>query len=420
VYREDLNATEWTLSNGIKVVTQFTDNKEDEIMFSAFSWGGYNVFDTENLVMAEMIPVGMSTGGIAEFTSTDLKKQLTGTQFRIYPWMNDEEEGIFGSSTKKDLETALQMIHLYFTNQGTDHSQFSGIVERQKQVLMNKQSDPRTTMRDSITAITNNYHPRKMPRNVEDYDAVKADQTFAMARERYAQPEHFTFLFLGAIDNAALKPLLEQYIGSLPVSGQADDQLKDWHIRPPKGVTQKSFTRAMETPKSTVFVSYHGEADYSAENQQYLSAISYILKMRFVESVREDEGGSYGVGVYGSLKNKPVPSYSMNMQFDCDPEKADHLKGVLQNDIKKLMEEGPTAEELQKTKEYLIKDKENNLKQNYFMLDQLREAYKSGQYFISNDNYDKVVEGLSRESIKKKANEFLKADSRIEIVMKPE
>lgn len=420
VYREDLNATEWTLSNGIKVITQFTENKEDEIMFSAFSWGGYNVFDTENLVMAEMIPVGMSTGGIAEFTSTDLKKQLTGKQFRIYPWMNDNEEGLFGSTTKKDLESALQMVHLYFTDQGKDHSQFSGIVERQKQVLMNKQSDPRTTMRDSITAITNNYHPRKMPRNVVDYDAVKADQTFAMARERYAQPEHFTFLFLGAIDNETIKPLIEQYIGSLPISKEADDQLKDWNIRPPKGITQKSFTRAMETPKSTVFVSYHGEADYTAENQQYHNAIRYILRMRFVESVREDEGGSYGVSVYGSLKNKPVPSYSMNMQFDCDPEKADHLKGVLQNDINKLIEEGPTAEEVQKTKEYLIKDKETNLKQNYFMLDQLREAYKSGHYFISEKNFDKVIEGFTQETIQKKAKELLKSDSRIEIVMKPE
>ena len=110
----------------------------------------------------------------------------------------------------------------------------------------------------------------------------------------------------------------------------------------------------------------------------------------------------------------------MNMQFDCDPEKADHLKGVLQNDIKNLIEEGPTAEEVQKTKEYLIKDKENNLKQNYFMLEKLREAYKSGHYFISENNYDKVIEGFTQESIQKKAMELLKSDSRIEIVMKPE
>ena len=419
-HREDLDVTEWTLSNGIKVVTQFTENKEDEVMLSAFSWGGYNVFDTEKLVMAEMISTSMRTGGIADFTSTDLKKQLTGKQFRIYPWINDYEEGFFGTTTKKDLESALQMVHLYFTDQGNDHSQFSGIVERQKQVLMNKQSDPRTTMRDSIKAITNNYHPRKMPRNVEDYDMVKADQTFAMASERYSQPEHFTFLFLGAIDKEILMPLLEKYLGSLPVSGKSDDQITDWNITPPEGITQKTFTRAMETPKSTVFVSFHGKTAYTPENVRYHSAIRYILNMRFVESVREDEGGSYGVGVYGNIKPIPEPTYTMNMQFDCDPEKAEHLKQVLFNDIKNLLEEGPTAEEVIKAKEYFIKQKATNMKDNYFLLEQLRNAYKNGHYQISKENYDNIVNNFTAESIQAKAKELLIDDSRIEIIMKPE
>jgi zinc protease len=421
-FNNKFNATEWTLANGIKVVLQPTDNKEDEVMISGFSWGGYNVFDTEKLVMASMIPTSMRTGGISDITSTNLKKLLTGKQFRIYPWLNDDEEGFFGTTSLKDMETALQMIHLYFTDQGEDYSQFSGIVERQKQVLINKQSDPRNTMRDSIQTITNNYHPRKKPRTVEDYNGVDAEETFKMAELRYTQPEHFTFIFLGSIDKDQLKPLVEKYLGSLKPSGKSDDELKNWDVNSPKGVVKRHFKRAMETPKSTVFVRYHGNAEFTPENKQYLNAIRYILRMRFVESVREDEGGSYGGGVWGDIYNLPkVPSrYTMNMQFDCDPEKADHLITVLYNDIHKLVKEGPTAEELQKTKEYFIKNKETNMKQNYFMIENLRGAYKNGYYAISKENYDDIVNNLTVKEIQKKAKSFFNEKQRIEIVMKPE
>lgn len=410
--------TEWTMANGAKVIWKHTDNKDDEIRMTAFSDGGSSLIATEDLPSSSMATTCFREGGLGELSKIDLKKHMTGKVVSVYPWIGGTSEGLSGNSSVKDFESMLQLTYMYFVSPRKDEEAYKGYVNRYSSFLENKKLEPRYTMMDSVNVICSNYSKRNTPVSTEYLEKADFEKSFAIATDRIKDASDFTFIFVGNVDKDEMKPLVEKYIGGIPDIDR-EETWKDWGVRAPEGICKKRFSRSMKLPRTTTHIRYHGEIDNSPANKFCVNALSYILRIRYVEKVREDEGGSYGVSVWGSINNKPEDLYQFRIQYDCNPDDVDKLNAIIYKEIEDMKANGPTEEEVNKAKEYFLKNKSERLKDNRFILSLVQNYYENGYYSYSKENYEDNIEKLNNESLKAMAGQLF-GDDMVEIVMMPE
>ena len=414
----DLGIVVWTLSNGAKVVLKKTDFKEDEILFEAFGFGGSSLVDLESLPSADMTTTIVSQGGIAEFDNITLQKMMAGKMLRLSPYINNTTQGLRGSTSPQDLETFMQLLYLYIEQPRFDKEAGGAYMSRIIAWLQNTSSDPQTIANDSIQFLMADRNPRRTPMNVDKLNKVDFEKIVEIYNDRFSDGADFRFYFVGNIDEAKLKPLVETYIGGLTTSSK-NEMWKDNNVRPPAANAENEFKVSMEIPKATVFVNYNDNFDYTADNLVYLQAIKYILSLRYTETIREEEGGSYGVGVWTSASKFPYEGFKLNMKFDCDPERAEYLMSIVYQEVEKLQKTGPSEVDVHKTIEYFLKTREEKLKENSFWLSSLVSIDKNGLNTISSANYEKIVKGMTSAKIQKFCKKIFKSSKNIEVVMLP-
>ena len=245
-----IGVTELTLSNGVKVELKPTDFKNDEISFQAFSPGGSSLYSDAEYESANRASSLIYYSGVADYSSIQLNKYLTGKKVRVNPYIGERTEGISGSATPKDLETALQLVYLYFTQPRKDVEVFKGLLSQEKASLANRSNDPPSVFSDTVSAVLGNYSIRRTGPSIEKYDKINLDKAFEIYKDRFADASDFTFTFVGSFEVEKLKPLLEQYLGSLPSTKRVENA-RDLGIHIPAGKIQKRVFKGQEQ-KSTV------------------------------------------------------------------------------------------------------------------------------------------------------------------------
>ena len=408
--------TEWTLSNGARVVIKKTDFKVDEIQLNAFSKGGVSLADIKNLPSASVASEFIPNGGAGEFSNVELTKMLTGKVVSVRPVIGESFEGFQGNSTPKDFETMLQLVYLYFTQPRQDEAAFNTLMDRYKGFLANASTDPRTAFRDSTTVMMGNRNPRVMPFNVQFLEKVTYKQSFDFYKDRFADASDFTFVFTGNINAEEAKGLIETYLGGLP-SIKRKEVAKDNGVRAPKGKVQNYFTKPLQTPKSSVYVALTGKADYNLENIVMIDVIKSILRNKYTEEIREKAGGTYSVGVRASIYDFPEQSFSAIINFDTDPKLRDNMILIVHNEIKNLMTQGPSEDNLLKAKEFLLKSYDQNQRENAYWSNVIRTKYESG--LDINSKYLEVVNAINVEKVKAAAKKFFEQGNVLEVVMSP-
>lgn len=415
---DELGITKWTLENGAVVILKQTDFKEDEILFNAYSFGGTSLLDLESIPSADMTTTLVSQSGISEFDNISLQKMMAGKVLRLDPYLSNITEGLRGSTSPEDLETFMQLLYLYFEQPRFDEEASGAYMSRITAWLQNTSTDPRTISRDSISFLMADRNPRKSPMNIDKLSKVEFEKIKVIYTDRFQDASDFRFYLVGNIDEAKLKPLVETYIGGI-TSESRNETWKDNNVRPPQNNAVNTFTVPMETPKATVFVNYNDAFKYTAENLVYLSAIRYILSLRYTETIREEEGGTYGVGVSVSTSKYPFEGFKLSMNFDCDPDRAEVLKAIVYAEVENLQKAGPKEVDVHKTIEYFIKTREEDLKENRFWLNALVSMDKNKLNTISASNYEKIVKDMTPEKIQKFSKMIFENSKNVEVVMMP-
>jgi len=417
---KDLGAIEWTLSNGVRVVIKQTDFKQDEIQMSAFSWGGESLVPTEDLMSAEFATTAINFMGIGDYSATDLQKALSGKTVSCNASINSLNESLRGSSSIKDFETMLQLVYLGFTAPRRDEEAFQTLINLVNNQLLNKEANPKAIFSDSVELMSSNHSPRTMLMTKENMQKVSLDKIMKIYSERFKNAADFTFFFVGNIDpaDAATKRLICTYLGGLKTS-RAREHFVDDGTRAPKGVQKNYFTRKMETNTASNRIQYTSyDFKYSLANAMNMEIIGRILSTRYLESIREREGGSYGVGTYGYFSANPVPEAGLLMQFDTDPEKQPRLMQIIHEEVNTIIENGPLASDLQKEKESMLKDLQEDLEKNGWWRTTLEIYYKLGVNRAT--EYKPVVENITAESVQETLRKLVGSGNMFEVVMLPE
>ena len=413
-----IGTKELILANGIKVIIKPTDFKEDEILINAFSNGGSSLYSAVDLPSAEFATTVVGRSGISEFSLVELQKMLTGKVVNINPYIGELYEGFKGNCSPADLETALQLINLYFTNPRFDEKATNAFMSRYKAYLQNKSLNPDAVFKDSISFILADRNPRKEPLNIDRLNKVNFEKAKEIYLDRFADASDFTFVFTGNIDLENSRSLIETYLGSLPTIDR-NETWKDNNVRYPEGKVKTVIEKDLETAKNSIYVNYNGNFEYNLENRLLLQAIKHVLDIRYTKSIREEEGGTYSVGIWNTSTEYPYESFSLNIKFDCDPEKAEKLKVIVFDEIDNLLKNGPDAEDLNKAKENFLKNRENSLKENKFWSRSIAFNIKHDENILDQEKYEELVKSITPDKIKKAANILLTQGNTIEIIMKP-
>jgi zinc protease len=416
---KSLGTTEWILSNGIKVIFKPTEFKQDEIRMSAFSKGGTSLVATEDLASAALATDIIEFSGLADFSMTQLQKVLVGKNVSIGPSISAYREEMNGSSTVKDLETLLQLNYLYFTAPRKDEKAFQSLKEILATQLANRSKNPKAIFGDSVAMIQNNYSPRTLIFDTKALGMVSLEKALEIYKQRFANPADFTFTFVGNIDpnDEQTKTIICKWIGGLKTKSKRET-IKDHGVRAPQGEFKSYFQRSMQTKTATNRIQYTSyDMPYTLANDLNMEMLGRILSTRYLESIREREGGSYGVGCSGIMDIQPVPRARLLMQFDTDPLKQAKLMSIIHEEVKTIAKDGPLATDLQKEKESMLKDYTENLEKNSYWGTVLYMYYMYGVNYIT--DYKKEVEALTEQSVQKTLQQLLKSGKMFEVVMFP-
>ena len=418
-YNETLGTTEWTLSNGVRVVVKPTTFKQDEILFKAFSQGGRSLVATTDLPSAILATDVVELGGLADMSATDLQKALTGKRVSVSPTISAYSEGVNGSSTVKDLETLLQLNYLYFTAPRRDEEAFQTLMSILDSQLANRDKNPKVAWSDSVQMMASNYSNRTMILNKDLLAKVSLDKALEVYKARFANPADFTFFFIGNIDptDKAFQAQVCTWLGGLKTSKKLEKAADD-KVRVATGVQKNYFTRPMETKTASNRIQYTSyDMPYTLANDLNMEMIGRILSTRYLESIREREGGSYGVGCAGGLNVYPVPTAYLLMQFDTDPEKQTKLMSIIHEEVNTIIENGPLAKDLNKEKESMLKDFQEDLEKNSYWDTALYMYYMYGINYIA--DYQTAVENITAETVQSTLKQLVASGNMFEVVMLP-
>ncbi|MBR3911633.1 MAG: insulinase family protein, partial [Alistipes sp.] len=224
--------------------------------------------------------------------------------------------------------------------------------------------------------------------------------------------------FLGNMSPEDLKPYVEKYIGSLPTAKKAGNVFTDDKVRTAKGGVVNDFKVKMEQPKVSVFVGFSGDAEYNLKNQMVAKYLTAALDNRYLKSIREEKGGTYGVGVRVALLNEPVEQYMVQIQFDTNEQMADELMAIVMAELEKIAAEGPLKEDMDKTREYENKNYSKSLEQNGWWSRTIASFYDDG---INNvEDYLPAVNSVTADDVKAMAKKILEDGNIVKVVMRPE
>jgi zinc protease len=411
----EFDATMLTMDNGVKVIYKATDFKDDEILMSAYSFGGLSVMDESNPYTLQEINSLMGIGGVGNFSAIDLPKILAGKHVRVNPNINNYTEGISGSCSVKDLETMLQLTYLYFNNLRSDDEAFQSYLTRTKARLANVESDPMTAFSDSLVKVLYNNHPLNKRMKADDYDKIDYAKAMQMAAERFADPNNFVFTFVGNIPET-FEPMVAQYLGGMKATKNNEtwrDNGRGW----PKTNKICHYEKAMENPKATCYMFYNGDMEYTPANLMCMDLLNDILDIVYTEKIREDEGGTYGVGTSGIVQKYPEGNFMLLIGFETNKEMYAKLMDIAKIELQRIADEGPRPQDLQKVKEYKLKKHSEDLENNRYWMNNIQDYLRDGINLM--EGYDELVNGVTGKDIANMAKTILKGYHK-EVVQLPE
>ena len=411
-----LGYKELTLSNGAKVIIKKTDFKDDEILFQACAKGGSNAYSDADGMNIQLFDGVIEASGLGEFSNKELTKALAGKQVSISASLDANHRMIGGSTVPKDVETLLQLNYLYFTNVKKDTESYNSLMTMLDLQLKNRDLVPETAFSDSLIVTLYNHSPRRTPLTSESIKQVSYDRVLEMMKESFANASDFVFYFVGNLDEATLRPLIEQYIASLPSTGKKSDFAYLDLLA--KGKNVVNFKRKMETPKANAIMMFYKNVPYTLENKIYTDAAGRVLEMSLLKDIREDNSAAYSVMSAGFTQRTGLQARAF-LQLYCpmDPQKSDLAISLMRKDLADCAEK-MDADNVQKVKDKLLNEADDEAKKNSHWLDIIDEYIWTGIDLQS--DYKNIVSAITPEKLAAFLKQLATTSDNVEVIMLPE
>jgi len=416
---DEFGTTELLLNNGVRVVLKPTDFKNDEILMTSFGFGGTSLASDEEYISASFANQIMSMSGIGNFNTVELSKFLTGKNVSVNPEIDDLSQGISGRSVKKDLETMFELTYLYFTEPRKDTTAFKTFRAQMTAQFKFMMSNPQAVFYDTIFKLATQNDPRTIviPTQAQ-INSIKLDEAYSFYKNRFDNANGFTFVFVGNFKVDSISPLISKYLGSLPF----DENTETWRdVDPefPSGITEAHIHKGTE-PKSSVVLMMDEKFDWNVESRLEMGILMKILNIRMRESMREDQGGVYGVQAQPTMQKYPKEEVNILIGWGCAPENVDNLVKTVFAEMDTLQMNGPETVNLEKAKEAMLRDFETNSEENMYWLGKLKNAKYYNEELLSLNRINEIINGISASRIQQLAKKYFNDDHYLKVILMPE
>lgn len=414
----EVGAEQWNLSNGAKVIVKKTEFKNDEILFSAWAYGGESLGDDRDHTTLSNAPGLIDAGGLSDFNTTMLGKMLQGKNLSLSPGASMETFDFSGSTTPKDLHTFFEVLHLSFVSPRYDPDAIASAKSRAAAGLANRATNPEAVFFDTLTYVMSNGHPRAKPTTVADVENIDGPKAYEFVKKSLANAGAYTFYFVGNFSKDTLENYVKTYIASLP-STQEKPMWRDVGMRSATGKIEKTVYKGLEA-KSTVLMMYSGPFKYNADERYNLIALTEVMSIRLREQLREEKSGVYFVQVSPNMEKIPREEYGISIYFSCAPDRVDELVAAVRKEVDYLQNNLVDASYIQKIKEIQSKEREVNRKTNQFWLSSMKNIQVNDEPFTVIARRDELIKALTPEQVRDAAKRYLATNNVALFVLKPE
>lgn len=405
--------TEFTLSNGLKVYVRPTNFEPDEVNLKLFSLGGKNIYPDSEMPNLTYLMAGATIGGVAQYNDLTLEKMLAGKTATVTPFIDNDTRGMAGTSNVKDTKTLLELVYLYFTQPRKDPQAFKNLMEQQQEFLTNAHVNPMLAYNDTLHKVA--YATNRMASmNKEQLKRVNYNRIMHIYKELFANAANFKLILTGNININKLRPLLCQYIATLP-SNNAKETIGTYEPKLVDGKKTYIFHKKQTTPTAITTIVIKGKMEYNNRNELLMDAIGQLLCIVYTEKVREDKGGTYSVQASGDLQHHPNDEALLRIAFQTDPQKYNDLIPIVYKELEKMATEGPSQQDLDKVKAYELKVYNQVLRMNNYWEYVLYTDLYNGIDVDTDFRY--IVENMTCGDIRTTLRNLLNQNNCIEVTM---
>lgn len=404
--------TNFKLSNGATVVIKQTDFKNNEIMFSATSIGGTSLFPENKIGNIKLYEEAIALGGVGNYSRTELQKKLVGKNIVLEPTINLISEGLKGSTPIEHLEELLQLVYLQFTSPRMDHNAFSVLIEKNEKILQNE--SPQFLYNKAVKHILYANSQRMHPITLEELSTIDYQEIFEWREHKYADASDFTFIFVGNINPDKCRHLIERYIASLP-SLSKKESIADVDVSIQTGRLKKIIDLSLENPQAVILNMFSTKMELNLHNRVIIAVLVDILKSHLINTLREQEGGTYAINVSGGISEYPKGQTTLQISFPTELGKEEYLNNLIKSIIDHIVLNGPTIEELNRSINTLYNSHLSDMKSNEYWRSSIAAYYITGVNSVN--GYIDLLKSVNKEDIKSALSKLTK-DNLIEIIMK--
>ncbi|HEU4521307.1 MAG TPA: insulinase family protein, partial [Thermoanaerobaculia bacterium] len=414
----EVGVTRWKLSNGAVVLLKPTDFQNDQILIRGWSPGGTSLAPDDLHFDAQQASPIATRMGAGNFNSVELGKALTGKVASIATTITETTEGLQGHASPRDLETMFQLLYLRFTGARRDEDAFASYRTMLRGHLQNLEASPQYQFSRKMSEMLTQNHPRGRQLTLEEIDEIDLDDALAFYKQRFSDASDFIFSIAGSFELDEIRPRVEKWIGGLPSTGRVETW-RNLGVNEPPGVQTVTVEKGIE-PRSSVRIVFHGDAEWSVENQNQIGALAEILRIRLREALREDLGGVYGVGVSGWISRRPEEDYMFTISFGADPERVDELVAAVFSEIDKLQSGGPSEDHISRVHEMRRRERQVAEKENGFWIGQLEFIATNDLEFSEINRYEERIKAITQTSVRDAARRYLDRTRYVLGILKPE
>lgn len=418
VVNEEIGTHTIVLSNGVKVIMKPTDFKNDEILISSFSPGGFSLYPIQDYQSAVNAISIVGSSGLGPFNSLQLSKYLNGKRVSVSPFINEIGEGIKAATVQKDLKSTFELIHAYFYQARLDRDLIASNLEKSKLALENRLNDAGTFFSDSIAKVLYNNDPRKTGPTEDKITKINLDRSLEIFKDRFADASDFTFVIVGNFNTSEMEKYTMQYLGTLPNIGRKEKFVDNGSYPPQKGLSLN--IKKGKEEKATVVLAYLGDFEYSDRDNMLMDAMSSCINIKLLQRLREKESGVYGINISPSVSKLPRERFGLNISFTTDPQIVEKLIAATIEEIEEIKSQGPLKEDIDKFIAEKLLENQQSLQQNSFWSSYLLSTEIDQKDPLRVFSINENLKSITKEEIKELANKYLTRDRLFQFVLNPE
>lgn len=422
----EVAAEELTLANGARIVVKATDFRADQILMRGLAQEGASTFGPQRYASAIRADTLADDSGLANFTAAQLGKylQAQGVIAGASPGVSRFGRSFGGSARPQDIETMLQLVHLYFVKPAFRDEAFQRMVDAEVESIRNELNSPAGVYGRATTETLYRNHWLFRPATVELVKSLRKEEVEKAYREMFDDASEWTFFLVGNVDLDKHLPLIEKWIGSLPTTS-AEPKVAtrgSWEqldLRFPAGREKKEIRKGIEDQSRTLFT-FPADTGLDQQAEFDVDVATDLLEIKLREKLREDLGETYGVGAgYNSLW--PYRRFGrISISWTSAPGPREQMMQIVRDTMKSMRATTPMQADVDKLKQMRLNDLDESEKENGWWLGQLYSTYVMNREPKTILDYRKRVDRLSVPGLRAAIRRWLLPSSSLEIYLLPE